>query len=294
MKKNIKYFIAGFLLASVIAAIPVLAERIDAFMNTARINIDGVDRVRIGEEIILGEGWTTPYSINYNDTLYLPLRKISELSGKTVLWNGDTATVSVVDMLKDKKVIAEKADSDGNVWEYVTYKTVDGASYVAAADAYRGYTRIYRAASTSVRVTDEGIYFIRLKEHNAVQNQGILTKLSFDCTPETQDGEALMSLYPISDGDVIFDGDYVFFAGRTPGNGTHGRLTAYNYITNHEVNLDGETWSNISDIRMSYSDSAKDVIEYTYSHDVYNTLMQTTFDKRIRVFSEGTEVGKEE
>ncbi|MBQ3462284.1 MAG: hypothetical protein IJH36_04100, partial [Clostridia bacterium] len=89
MRKNIKYFVAGFLAASVIAAIPAMADMIDAFMNTSRINVDGVDRLSWGEEMELDNGFIAPSSINYKDTLYLPLRKISELSGKDVFWNGD-------------------------------------------------------------------------------------------------------------------------------------------------------------------------------------------------------------
>lgn len=287
MKKNIKYFLAGFLAASVIAAIPVLAERIDAFMNTARINVDGVDRAVWGEEIDLGDGWFAPYSINYKDTLYLPLRKVSELSGKEVFWNGDSDTVSIVDTLKDKKVIAEKPDNDGNLWEYATCRTLDGGSYLTVTDGYRGYTRVYRAASTSVRVTDNEVYFMRLKEHNAVQNQGTLTKISFANDPDTQDGEALVSLYPMTDGNVFFDGDYVFFAGRTPGNGTHGRITAYNYMTNEEYRLDGATWTNMTDLAMTSSDGDRTAMEYTYSVDVYKYRMKTTFEKGPKFFTAG-------
>ena len=286
MKKNIKYFIAGFLAASVIAAIPAMADMIDAFMNTARININGVDRVSWGEEMELDNGFIAPTSINYKDTLYLPMRKVSELSGKEVFWNGDTHTCSVVDSLVNKKVIAKYPDADGNLWEYATATTLDGSAYLVATDGDRGYTRVYRAASESVRVTAAGIYFMRLKEHNVAQNQGTVVKLSYDCTPDTQDGEALISLYPLMAGAVEFDRDYVFFAGTTPGNGSHAQITAYNYMTNEDARFDGESGSTIKDVTFTQSGNSSMIIEYTYIRENGNSYrMRTTFNKLAHSFS---------
>ena len=284
MKKNIKYFIAGFLAASLLVAIPAAADFIDAFMNTARINIDGVDRISWGEEMELDNGWTAPTSINYKDTLYLPLRKISELSGKDVFWNGDSGTTYIVNRLTNRKVVAEREDAYGNLWEYATANTVDGHSYLTVTDGYRGYTRIYRTASSSVKITTEAIYFMRLKEHDAMQNQGTVIKLPFANDINSQDGEAVISLYPMNEGDVFFDGVYVFYAGKTPGNGSHGTLAAFNIATSEEIRFDGETWSNISNIKKLSGDNSHIVIEYTYIKDGVDYDMQISFDKAAKRF----------
>lgn len=286
MNKNIKYFIAGFLAASVLAAIPAAADFIDAFMNTARINVDGVDRLAWGEEMELDNGWFAPSSINYKDTLYLPLRKISELSGKDVFWNGDGGTAYIVDRLTNRKVVAQREDADGNLWEYATANTLDGNTYLTVTDGYRGYTRIYRTASSSVKITTDAIYFMRLKEHDVSQNQGTVIKLPFANDIDTQDGEALIALYPINTGDVFFDGDYVFYAGRTPGNGTHGTLAAFNLVTNEEIRFNGETWSNISDIKRVSGDNSHTAIEYTYTINDKSYRMGVRFEKASKAFGQ--------
>lgn len=286
MKKNIKYFIAGFLSASLIAAIPAAAEFVDAFMNTARINVDGVDRIAWGEQMELGEDWYAPTSINYKDTLYLPLRKISELSGNNVVWNGDTNTVSVTDKLINKKKLVERTDLEGHLWEYATTSALDGSTYLTVTDAERGYTRVYRTASSSVRIKNDAIYFMRLKEHDAMQNQGTIIRLPFDNTPDTQDGEAIIALYPITAGEVIFDGDYVFYAGVTPGNGSHSRITAYNYFTNQELRLDAEQGSTITSLTRTDGDYNSATLTYTYTRQGGNSYsMKTTFDKKTKQFS---------
>lgn len=286
MRKNIKYFVAGFLAASVIAAIPAMADMIDAFMNTSRINVDGVDRLSWGEEMELDNGFIAPSSINYKDTLYLPLRKISELSGKDVFWNGDSDTAYIVNRLSNRKVIAECEDAEGNLWEYATASTLDGSAYLMAADGDRGYTRVYRAASESVRVTDTGIYFMRLKEHNVAQNQGTVVKLNFDCDADTQDGDALISLYPMDTGAVKFDRDHVFFAGTTPGNGSHAQITAYNYMTHENAKFEGESGSTIKDVTFTPTGNSSMIAEYTYIRENGSSYrMRTTYSKQTNSFS---------
>lgn len=284
MRKNIKYFIAGFLAASFIAAIPAAADFIDAFMNTSRISVDGIDRLVWGEEMELENGWFAPSSINYKDTLYLPMRKISELLGKDVFWNEDSHTAYIVDDLTDRKVIAEREDAEGNLWEYATARSLDGHTYLTATDGYRGYTRVYHTASINVEVRDDAIYFMKLKEHNVNQNQGTLIRLPFESDSETQDGEAIVSLYPMNIGDVFFDGDYVFYAGRTPGNGTHGTIAAFNFIKMKEIRFNGEEWSNIRDLKMTSSDDERTDMEYTYVLNGEERRMKIGFFKEVEVF----------
>ena len=211
MKNYLKGILTGFLIAAVLFAIPALAENIDALFNSVRINVNGVDEIQWGENIKLNDGGETPSSILYNGTTYLPMRKLGELSGQQIYWNGDSNTVSMTGKQKDINVIAEKPDKNGNVWEYYTFTDENDINYLAVKDKARGYERVYQLASEDMRVTDDEIYFLRHIETVAYRDGEFvdLVRLSFDNDENTQDGEQIYAI-PCYDG-VVFYGDYIFF-----------------------------------------------------------------------------------
>ena len=214
MKSYIKGLVTGLLIGTMVTAIPAVAENIDALFNEVRININGIDRVQWGESITLDDGTQTPYSILYNGTTYLPLRKTAELLGKEVYWNGDSRTVSVVDS-GSKTIIAEKTDANGNVWKYYTLKSEDDI-YIGVMDETRGYERIYKTMShnkkTAVTVTDEAIYFAKYKgnfDNHPHDFDGAVQKILFANNPDTQDGEEVFGL-KIEPNSAVFDGEYIY------------------------------------------------------------------------------------
>lgn len=214
MKSYIKGLITGLLIGAVIFAVPAIAENIDALFNQVRINVNGVDQIQWGEEIELEDGSTTPASILYNGTTYLPMRKLGELSGQKIYWNGDSKTVAMTGAQKNVKNITEKEDADGNVWKYYTFEDADGNNYLGVSDEARGYERVYQLAGlgSSVLVTDNGIYFARIdKFNNSRVVKSTLMKLSFDSDKNSQDGTILALLYDMENSENgCFEGSYIY------------------------------------------------------------------------------------
>lgn len=119
--------------------------------------------------------------IVYKDTTYLPMRKIAEMNGKAIYWNGDsnTAAMTAPQRENSQKVLAEKPDSYGNVWTYYTFTAEDDTSYLGIKDERRGYERVYRIAegeADNIGVTENEIYFFpkcgarRRRRNISVQN----------------------------------------------------------------------------------------------------------------------------
>lgn len=289
MKKiNVKSFVAGFLIAALLFAVPAGAAMTQIFFTNVRINVDGVDRVTWGEEIETANGEIVPYSLVYHDTVYIPLRALGELIDKQVYWNGDATTVTIVDNPNNIRIITEHPDRDGNMWEYSTFSATDGNTYLRIRDKARGYARVYLTASNSVYATDDAIYFARLKRHTSVRwaNQATLVKISFDNIPDTQDGVELFSLYPINSSSFAIDGNYVFYGGQTSGNGPHAELIAFNYVQGLDAHYSGGANTNIFNIKVVSSDGTEAVLQYHYETAEGETyLMQTTFYKAWRNFS---------
>ena len=85
-----KYFIMGFLVASILtASIPAMAQSINIVFNNIKIIVDN-------KEVTLKDAkGNTLKPILYNGTNYLPLRAISELLGKEVNYDSKTGNVYV-------------------------------------------------------------------------------------------------------------------------------------------------------------------------------------------------------
>lgn len=108
MKKSV------VVITAILMAVSTTAFAEDMAFNQVRINIEGTDTVQWGEELELGGGEKTPYSIIYNGTTYIPLRKIGTYLGKKVEWDGDTRTVYLYDeeFIKDETAIKYNCNSD--------------------------------------------------------------------------------------------------------------------------------------------------------------------------------------
>ena len=78
-------------------AFPSVAATIEAAFNSVNIMVNGARQADIGESLRLADGREVPYSINYNGTVYLPLRKLAELIGMEVAWDAGTSTAALYD-----------------------------------------------------------------------------------------------------------------------------------------------------------------------------------------------------
>ena len=290
MKNYIKGIITGIIIGAVVCSIPAIADTIDALFNNVRISVNGVDQIQWGENIQLADGAETPASILYNGTTYLPMRKLGELSGNKIYWNGDSRTVGMTGAQKDIKIIAEKPDKNGNVWKYYTFKDSNDKNYLGVKDEARGYERVYHMACETFNVTDNEIYFLRqVKMPESIYNQiGIemdLIKLPFDSDNNTQDGETIKAeaVRPVS-GELIV-GDWLFLSGNTQGTEQHGIIIAINYLSGERVvYYEDEHWTNIYNLHIIENDNEHMLIGYDLN-DIGGALeREITFEKTTNTF----------
>ena len=105
MKAKLKSLISGMLIGAMLVtgttalAATGVSKTIDVVLNNVNLNFDYNQVSEIGENYTLDNGTEVPFSILYEGTTYLPVRKVAELFGKDVGWNGSTSTVSLTDPL---------------------------------------------------------------------------------------------------------------------------------------------------------------------------------------------------
>lgn len=93
MKERTQGILIGATLAAVIFAIPAMAASIEAHFNTVNVQVNGQLSLEKGENYTREDGVEMPSSINYNDTVYLPLRQLGNVLGQQVDWDAETGTV---------------------------------------------------------------------------------------------------------------------------------------------------------------------------------------------------------
>lgn len=303
MKNYIKGIIIGIVIGLILNSIPTMADTINALFNDVRININGIDQINWGNNIKLNDDTQTPASILYNDTVYLPMRKLAELNDKTIYWNGDSRTVSMTGTQQDIKILTEKPDKYGNIWKYYTFKVneCDDSSpynikykdyyYLGVKDEKRGYERVYRLACKTVNITENEIYFLRQSKvwgTNESYPPADLIKLSFNNDENTQDGDiidnfALMTNYG---GDVYIHKNYVIISGHGPGTGALEFIYAKNYLTKESDTFLGTRWTTAKNIHII--EEGDTLIRIGYEADTGNSSSladrEITFDKTTNQF----------
>lgn len=95
MKERTQGIVIGAAMAAVIFAAPALAASIDAQFNTVNVQVNGQMSMEKGQNYTREDGKEMPSSINYDGTVYLPLRQLGDLLGQQVGWNGETGTVVI-------------------------------------------------------------------------------------------------------------------------------------------------------------------------------------------------------
>lgn len=231
VKNYFKGLITGVIICAVVCAIPAMADTIDVIFNQVRINVDGLDKIQWDENIDLGDGEEAPSSIMYKGTTYLPMRKLANLMGKDVRWNGDSNTVSVTGRRQKQEVIAQKPDKNGNLWKYYTFEVYNEGSYLGIEDEERGYERVYKLGS-NVYAADDGVYFFKpIKQYETA----VFMKIAYDSDENTQDGEELfktgLGFERFSHARII-DDEYVYVSYNRKSNGATTKHSILNYKKN--------------------------------------------------------------
>jgi hypothetical protein len=99
MKNKIITFICGFISALILsfAFVPALAsglQDIEVALNSVNITLNGTKITNINEGYVReGTEGEIPQSINYQGTIYLPLRRISEILNVNVDYDNNTKTI---------------------------------------------------------------------------------------------------------------------------------------------------------------------------------------------------------
>ena len=97
MKRLQGFLIAIFVMLLIFSSFPNFAETVSVVFNSINLFINGSQVATVGEQFVLDNGESVPYSIIYKGTTYLPLKKVGQLLDKTILWDGNTRTVSIND-----------------------------------------------------------------------------------------------------------------------------------------------------------------------------------------------------
>lgn len=110
----------------------------DVQYNSVRINVNGIDTVQWGENIVFDDGSTAPYSIMYKDTVYLPIRKLSEFMGKYVYWDGEQYTAFICsESEEDPSALHNDTSADvyGGMFNQIDI-IIDGKKEVSKGEDY--------------------------------------------------------------------------------------------------------------------------------------------------------------
>lgn len=114
MKKILTSFMAGvivtILMINSVAYATGNKDLIEVILNSINVAINGEKVVGTGQAYQLNNGENVPYSISYKDTTYLPIRKVSEILGKEVSWDGTTKTAHI-----DDKTVTETVKNETNI-----------------------------------------------------------------------------------------------------------------------------------------------------------------------------------
>lgn len=307
MKNYIKGIATGAVITAVLYSVPAFSEGIEAFFNTVNIRIEK-QNMYIGETVVkkddsytLSNGDILPYSINYKDTVYLPLRKIGELTNKDVSWDSYTQTVTIEDSYTPptfdgtiRKI--EKPDKNGIIWTYSLFESKDGSLYLKV-NSSDGETHTYlidkkSGGTPAIKLDDDGLTFVRLSEISWYTFPEIV-HLPFLHDEATRNGEVLNHSEFINVEDVFFDGDYFYLAGKTSaGLNPNAMLVAINTETLSETKYLGPKQP-LYDIQLKTSDENSAVFHYyTSMMEEYAYINSIAFNKAEFKFGEPVEIGQ--
>lgn len=123
MKSKFGTFFSGVLCATLVfsLALSALAISGNVSFNLSAIKFDGVVISEAGDGYTLPNGCVAPASITYTDekgggTTYLPVRRIGELAGVTIDWDGAVVVKSKEFVEQEKRDAERAAALDTSTW----------------------------------------------------------------------------------------------------------------------------------------------------------------------------------
>jgi len=305
MKKfNLKSMVVGVVIGTMLSSVALAANwtSINVVLNQFRIRTGTSDVVKWGDTYTLNNGSQTAGSIVYNDTTYLPIRKIAEATGMQVDWNSDSNTVTVWGGQGTGIGYAYKTatDANGTLWNY-NIMSSGGKWYLHINDDPQN-ARTYEIAGPGAYLFDStGVTFITYGGSQSVngskQNPYAgyvyynVNRILFNNDANSQDGTTLYTIKTQSTQDYIEKAYFldsntlIYLAGYDSGTGyVNERICKYNLSSGTETTL-------ISD---SANKTDYDIVDLTNSTLTYTQtvtpdgLNQTKTEWTVDVNTMGT------
>jgi len=216
MKKILSLALAFALGLSVASGIALATnwKDIPVAWSPFRVKTGAADIVKWGETYKLN-GMDMPGSLVYNDTTYLPIRKITEATGLQIAWNGDSDTVTVFENGMSEVQAIKRLDVNGKEW---FYNVLDAGTkgYLTITHQDTQHQRAYEMiSSNSYRYDEVGVMFASFeKSHSegasksnpwAGYNLYNITKILFNSDKNSQDGNTVYTIKTPNTGVKITD-----------------------------------------------------------------------------------------
>lgn len=204
-----KKFLSGVLCATLVfsLAISALAISGNVSFNLSAIKFDGQVISKAGEGYTLSNGCVAPASITYTDekgggTTYLPVRRIGELAGVTIDWDG-AVVVKTPEFVEQEKREAEKTAKT----DYSDWSAEDEAAYQEFKGMWEVTFRGYDSSEQHNGQMVEAYYanYIGTEEYEVIYPQvieAIKRGFSRRLALETQSYDAIVSFCYRSSAEV--------------------------------------------------------------------------------------------
>ena len=135
MKKRIPSFLAGMLTTALVCGLTVSALAanglisINAALNNIAIEVNSKPTIAKGENYTTDSGSETAGSILYNETTYVPLRKVAELLGAEIKWDASTGTANIVGQVEAPVAPTTPPDTTAPPADYSDWTPEEEAAY---------------------------------------------------------------------------------------------------------------------------------------------------------------------
>ena len=205
-------FAMGLTVASGVVLAATNWKDISVAWSPFRIRTSMGDVVQWGDTYDLN-GVKMPTSMVYNDTTYVPLRKITELLDTNVYFDGDSGTISLIKHAGSSVNIKANA-TDGKTYKYEIGSneyTGQGTLLISRGQLFPtmggqmnkwisepNYERAYSVASAySYSVLDDGIIYVKANYSNSFSNLATsfgIVKISYNFDANSQDGQVIRTV----------------------------------------------------------------------------------------------------
>ena len=208
MKKH--SFLAGMFTAALIGSLgfTALAATGTVSFNASALKMNGQQISAAGENYTLANGQSVPASITYTDekgggTTYLPVRRVSELMGIEVGWDGAVTITGDVKTATSEPTTPPTDYSDWSKEDEAAYQEFKGLWDIKFKDKgdvkYRANGSYENTPWESYILTGQMSYIECCELIKSAEDMGFVPRLAY----ELRSADVMVELYFVSDGSMI-------------------------------------------------------------------------------------------